>query len=351
MNPLPCNSEAKVVIEGDGIAAVCCARLLSDAGILCIVDRTPRPKLAAVLLGEQSQYLLRDLFPADELGDIFAGFPRIRRRIVRWGAPGPPLNLAHHGVVVSEEELLRRLWLRVPNHRGHTAAEGAWRIFSSRGSAPTLAELICGHRQAQISRVQLRDDAEPESCWTESVSNGWLFLLSLGKAEANLICVAEDVDRALGESTLIRNRIHRRSTVSAKAMASPRILQPLASETWLACGTAALSFDPLCGEGTGNAVREAYLAAAVVRAAIDGGNSANLTYHYQTRLTQGFLRHLQICHTFYSSGGVDSFWMSETEAINEGLRKVETMLGKVSTPQYSLQDRTLVPVQASDSSG
>ena len=33
---------------------------------------------------------------------------------------------------------------------------------------------------------------------------------------------------------------------------------------WLSCGTAALSFDPICGDGTGHAVREGILAAAVI---------------------------------------------------------------------------------------
>ena len=62
------------------------------------------------------------------------------------------------------------------------------------------------------------------------------------------------------------------------------MLDPLCDAGWLACGTAAMTFDPLCGDGTGNAVRESILAAAVIRAAAAGESSERLIAHYRCRL-------------------------------------------------------------------
>src|SRR5260370_10458334 len=188
----------EVLIEGDGIAAACCARLLTDAAITCVLAKGPRPTLAAVLLGEQTQHLLRALFPARSPDDdLFAGFATIRRRIVRWGIAEKAIDLPHYGLVVPEAELLRRLWQRVPHLPAATTQKGGWKILSSRGSVPDPVELRCGSRQAYLAPVELVDDAEDHACWVESVSNGWLFLLSIGDGTASLICVADAIEHAL----------------------------------------------------------------------------------------------------------------------------------------------------------
>ena len=88
---------------------------------------------------------------------------------------------------------------------------------------------------------------------------------------------------------------------------------------WLACGTAALAFDPLCGDGTGHAIREAILAAAVLRAIQRGANVDELLNHYQARLVAGFKRHLSVCSEFYGSGGLGPWWQAAAESIREGL--------------------------------
>jgi hypothetical protein len=335
----------EVLIEGDGIAAACCARLLTDAAIPCVLAKAPRPTLAAVLLGEQTQHLLRELFPASSPeDDLFAGFAAIRRRIVRWGFAEQAIELPHYGLVVPEAELLRRLWRRVPHLPAAATQKEGWKILSSRGGVPAAVELRCGSRQAHLAPVELVDDAEDQACWVESVSNGWLFLLSLGDGTASFFCVADAIEPALNESTLVASRIRKRPEEYTQASAYPRILLLLASSQWLSCGTAAMTFDPLCGEGTGNAVREAILAAAVVQSALSGDAAEPLVEHYTSRLQQGFLRHLQICLQFYASGGKGTFWETECAALREGIRTLEAALQLQSSPRYRLVDRTLLPI-------
>jgi hypothetical protein len=336
----------EVLIEGDGVAAACCARLLTDAKIPCVLAKTARPKLAAVLLGEQTQHMLREIFPSGEgEQDLFAGFTSIRRRIVRWGPEAQALDMPHMGVVAPEGELLRRLWQRVPPLSTASAPQKSWRILSSRGSVPDAVELCFGTRQARIVQVVLASGAEEKACWVESVPGGWLFLLSLGQGTASLICVGSEIERALDESILVTRCIAKRMPEEARIDAYPRMLQMLATQQQLVCGTAAMTFDPLCGEGTGNAVREAFLAAAVVRAALSGEEVEALQAHYASRLQHGFLRHLQICQQFYGSGGDGGFWNAEEETLREGIRMLSLALERQAAPRYRLQHRDLVPIE------
>jgi hypothetical protein len=341
-----------VLIEGDGIAAECCARLLTDAGVPCVIAKTSRPKLAAVLLGEQTQYLLRELFPSQaHEPDLFAGFTSIRRRIVRWGQSAQPINLPHLGVVVHEEALLHRLWSRVPALPPSPPNHIGWSIFSSRSRTPEVHESSCGTRQAFIAPVRLIPGTEQDTCWVESVTGGWLFLLSLGEGSASLICVGDPLDEVLRKSTLIAPCLLELPTQGATAAAYPRMLETLAGSKWLACGTAAMSFDPLCGEGTGNAVREAFLAAAVVRAALAQGDTEELTAHYVARLRQGFLRHLHLCERFYSSGGDGDFWSEESNAFKKSIREIEARIANQPPPRYRLLDRSLERIEERVSAG
>jgi hypothetical protein len=80
-----------------------------------------------------------------------------------------------------------------------------------------------------------------------------------------------------------------------------------------------MAFDPLCGDGVGNAIREAILCAAVVRAAARGEPCADLLAHYRARLVAGFRRHLQLCEVFYRSGGRGQWWESERAALRKGI--------------------------------
>jgi 2-polyprenyl-6-methoxyphenol hydroxylase-like FAD-dependent oxidoreductase len=118
---------------------------------------------------------------------------------------------------------------------------------------------------------------------------------------------------------MIRERIASVTRSSKEFPACPRIMSPLCGQEWLACGTAAMAFDPICGDGTAHAVREAILACAVVRAVSAGGDAAELLAHYETRLVAGFYRHLALCRQFYESGHHGPWWEAEVTALNRGL--------------------------------
>ncbi len=126
--------------------------------------------------------------------------------------------------------------------------------------------------------------------------------------------------------------------------AYPQILLELCGPHWLACGSAAMSFDPLCGEGAGHALREALLAAAVIHGAAKGYSIETLLAHYETRLMHGFLRHLQVCLPFYQSGGRSEFWETEAAALKSGIAWMQARLQNEPPARYRLVGNELEPI-------
>lgn len=330
-----------VLVRGDGVAAACCVRSLSAPGAPVSVLRTSRPKLSAVLLSDATQSLLMDLF-ADQT--LFQGLPRISKRIVAWGAAAQPIVLPHSALVITEQNLLERLWARVQQPLEQARNTPAWEIISSRSETPARDERCFGSRVAFVSQVQLKVSADRAACWAESLDAGWLFLFPLDEASACLIAVGGPAPSLIAQSRLIAAQVDTPITAMGEFPAYPRILSTLCGSGWLACGTAAMAFDPLCGEGVANAVREAILASAVVRAALRGGDVDSLLAHYNSRLIRGFLRHLQVCEHYYTTGGTGPFWTSELRLLQQGAGWLHERLNTPPSPQYRLAGFELQPI-------
>src|SRR5580704_13445670 len=97
---------ARVIIQGDGVAAYCCAHLLGKAGFEVTLAPVDRPRLPAIMLSDHALALIRDIF---DRPDLFQDAPHVRKRMVAWGPDSTTLALDHSAVVVSEEALLREL--------------------------------------------------------------------------------------------------------------------------------------------------------------------------------------------------------------------------------------------------
>jgi len=311
-----------VLIRGDGVAARCCAHLLARSGVPVSFQPNNRPRLPAIMLSEPAQALIREIFDREHL---FRDLPRIRKRIVAWGRSANPVELEHSAVVVSEEQLLDSLGEATTNaaacvdiNAGINADIG-WTVFASMPLPVAAAEHRFGSRIATAMRAELKPTAEPDACWIESIEDGWLFLIANAPGSGWLLSVGQRPHELMDKSRLIREQIARYQPAGAQFAASPRIMAPLGEPGWIACGTAAMAFDPLCGDGTAHAVREAILASAVIGAAARGDDPVELLAHYEARLTAGFRRHLAHCLEYYGSGCGGSWWQAEAESVTQGL--------------------------------
>jgi len=197
---------------------------------------------------------------------------------------------------------------------------------------------------ATASPVTLKQGCDAEACWIESREGGWLFLLPSGEGGGWLLSVGDSAEALLGGSRLVAGQIAGIGGTVGSFPAQPRIAEPLGEAGWLACGTAALGFDPLCGDGTGNAAREAILGAAVIRAAAGGADIPPLVAHYRWRLLVGFQRHLEACRQFYKTGHASSWWDQELEALDRGLAWCARQLEKAPAFRYRLNGFVLEPV-------
>jgi hypothetical protein len=295
----------QVAIAGDGVAARCCAHLLTQAGYGVLLEAVGRSRVPAIMIGEAAQRLVSDIFGQPYL---FQGLARIEQRIVAWGPEAAAVTLPHSAVIVSEEVLLDRLGM-APQE----CAPADWTIRS----APPLPESTVhrfGSRTATLMPVELKSSAAPHACWVESLEEGWLFL-----SPEWLIAVGEHPEDLLQNSKVVAGQIARWEPGNARISAWPRMALPLGGDGWIACGSAAMAFDPLCGDGTAHAVREAILACAVIRAVDAGGDRRALFAHYEARLAAGFERHLLQCRPFYSSGGLGPWWQAEANATEQGI--------------------------------
>jgi len=306
--------------------------------------------LPAILVSQSTQKLLADIFQS---ADLFEGFPHIRERVVVWG-PGSPVSLPHSAVVASEEVLLDRLRARILEGEGEREDpehSPTWRIFGGGATPlPGLQHMWFGSRTAVVRQVELAGgNAQPDACWIESVENGWLFLLPTLQGQGSLISVGGETRRLLSNSRLVASQVHSiDESVVAEFAAYPRILSRLCGDRggdkagagWLACGSAAMSFDPLCGEGTGNAAREAILASAALKAIRAGESREDVLSEYSMRLMLGFLRHLENCREFYRPETSSEFWHSELQSIETGIAWTKTQL-EGQRPNFRLMDFTL----------
>jgi 2-polyprenyl-6-methoxyphenol hydroxylase-like FAD-dependent oxidoreductase len=218
---------------------------------------------------------------------------------------------------------------------------GGWKLLASGPEQRAF-----GTRMASVVRAALKHDADQSACWIESVDSGWLFLLPRGPDNAaTLISVGDTPAVLLGQSRVIAGVMDALSGPAAEFPAYPRIAFPLCGNGWLACGAAAMAFDPLCGEGTGNAARQAYLATALVGAVRAGEPVEPLLAHYTSRQMQAFLRHLQICLGFYQTGGSTPFWQSETALLQQGIEWAWGAVQEQAKPAtHRLVGRQLQPI-------
>lgn len=318
-------------IRGDGVAARCCAHLLAQAGYHVAFEPSGRARVPLLMLSEAAQRLIRDIFQRDEL---FRDLPVIRKRVVAWGT-ADAVELEHSAVVISEEDLLERLGVVSGE------AEEGWTICAAPPLPGATVEHRFGSRMAWPVRVEM---APADKCWIESLEDGWLFLNS-----GWLIAVGSRPEDLLEKSRLIKTQIAGHEAATVQFPASPRMVTPLGGEGWISCGTAAMSFDPLCGDGTAHAVREAILASAVVRAA--GEDAGMLLAHYEARLTAGFQRHLSETYKFYASGGIGPWWWAQAESAGEGISWCGERMSEFGGFQYRLEGLELKRVTVPEGRG
>jgi hypothetical protein len=325
-----------VHIRGDGVAALACARLLENADLGVTLERATRPRVPALLLSAPAMHLLGDIF---ERRDLFSNLHRIQTRRVAWGPGADAVAVPHAGVVVAEEALLALL--PAPSE---TTAPPSFAIHTVKPLPSGATHHRFGAQKASGVRATLKTTADASSCYVESLAAGWLFLIPVNDSDAWMLAVGASAEDLLAASRLIAPAVDRIEAAAGAFETSPSIAAPVCAPDWLACGSAAMTFDPICGDGTANAAREAILASAVLSAMAKGGDAHHLLEHYEGLLIGAMRRHLSLCHEFYQSGGTGPWWTEQTGLLQRGHEWCTSRLALIPEPRYRLQDFDLVPL-------
>jgi 2-polyprenyl-6-methoxyphenol hydroxylase-like FAD-dependent oxidoreductase len=256
------------------------------------------------MLSESALALIRDVFSRPQL---FQNAHRIRRREVAWRSGEPRTVFEHSAVVVSEEQLLAEL------PKPDTARGEALYTLTATGS-PSVR---FGTRFAAATPATPSD---PAACRIEAFPDGWVFHIPNSTSSEWILTVG-------GENGFF---------------SAPAIAETLSGPRWLALGSAAMAFDPICGDGTAHAIREAVLASACVRAIYDGQPEAAVRAHYESRMLLGFRRHLALVHSFYHSGQGGPWWDTEAGAAARGIAWCDERIAAFGPPRYRLEGAELI---------
>ena len=277
--------------------------------------------------------LIRDVFAAPAM---LADSPRIGRRVVAWG--GAPVAVAHGAIVVPEAALIEALPMN--GATGITSTPDL--ILQAAPSATLPPSHRFGSRRAVAAEARLKPTAKSSSCWIEALPAGWLFLVSGADEASWLLGVGDEIEDLLTRSRLIAPLISDVRKLSGNFDVCPRIADALHGEDGVLCGTAAIAFDPICGDGAAQAVREAILASAVIIGMVEGGNAGELLSHYQSMLIASMRRHLKLCAEFYRTGGDGPWWQTELHSLLEGHDWCSARLARASEPRFRLSGFRLI---------
>ncbi len=324
-----------VLVRGDGVAALACAHLLLRAGHKVSLEPRDRRPVPALLLSDQALHLLGDIF---ENRALFADRHRITARHVAWG--GETIVLPHRGVVLAEDELA----LCLPRPK-QTHPVPSFTVQTAPPLPPPATTKRFGSQQASGAQATLKASTDAAACYVESLPAGWLFLIPTSVRNAWLLAVGAGTTELLDSSRLIAPVLDRVEAPTRTFETSPSIATPVRGDDWILCGSAAMTFDPLCGDGTANAAREAILATAVLKAVAAGEDKGNLLLHYESLLIGAMRRHLATCADFYASGGDGPWWRLQTRLLREGHDWCTAQLAGMPEPRYRLRDFDLIPFE------
>lgn len=361
-------AKRQAAVEGFGTAGLTLARRLLDSGWdVTFASQAQQDARVAAAPGSALSSRPTLVLPLEScrlleyawrsLPQIWNGAHVIEERRVAWGRRATLRCIRSPARVMAGDLLSVRL-LSALEH-------GATRLQPSNGDVPPAvttarahvvnaggraslsgcsSRLRYGRRYIVATTVELSAKTAARATWMETIPDGWVFLAPTGQRRATLqvMCpgprpikrvVPDCVLTMLEQTRWIRNCVGEFVGPSTAFDAFPSYGEPARPDGSLAVGEAAMAFDPICGDGTGAAVRGALLASAVLDRSA-GGDSAAARVHYSRRLAVAFRVHLDACDRLYASFTTPD-WLDEMKFA----RTICAQHGPARTPLAAFQLR------------
>ena len=333
-----------VLVRGHGLAALAAAAVLSRQGMAFAMTTGAAP-CRLVTLNRPTQDLIGDVFGAG----VVEGLGACGSRRVDW-LPGVDTdgNVDPDARVVELDVLLARLRRSIGpvssslEHVLSTLVAAGRNTNGRLVAAPPLATGVWEHltlgAQKRVSleggqRIFAGDD-------------GWIFLAPRPDGSCFVQATVLPGDESSAISMVARALNRSPAAVPSADQwidTAPALGSAVGSAGELRAGESAVIYDPLCGDGCGNAIRSGVLAAAVAtRAIIHPSEETALREWYRARQHQNFLAHMQACMAAYARARFAIRWKSYRAALVD----ITARLAHIASPDgatYWLVDGQLVP--------
>lgn len=294
----------RALIHGSGISALACAALLARRGVQVSLSPARRRPIPAIAINAVTASLMQDVF---HQALPLHRWRRLETRYVDWSGEEGPSIIAEPVWVLPERELLAAL----PGLYGQSLDGPPCVTIYAFARPPGASSYRFGSRRLQCRIVSSPSVETPVSRMVAS-NDGWTFSAPLGNGSI----------------------MEQRMTPAGKygRAVAPRISWPLYGDggQWFACGPAAISLDPISGDGVGYAVRSAIWLCALLS---EGGGAIP---DYAARLALAFRSHLGVCLRLYAKSRFASAWKHELHATERGLAAMDCLIAGLGPLRHQL---------------
>jgi hypothetical protein len=223
-----------------------------------------------------------------------------------------PAVTAAPGLVVDEERLLKSMRSALHTQHGELTGSKAGALLIYADGRRVGKRYQFGKRRANWRVLSLPMPRENEVSMIAD-KTGWTFSVSSGQP-----------------GTAVEQRMDLRP---AGLPCAPRLSWPFCGDGWFACGPAAMTLDPVCGDGAGYAARSAvWLCGLLTSLPIDEARE-----EYSSRLARTFRSHLAECHRLYARARFTATWKSELQATLRGLAALDKLISQLPPMRTRLE--------------
>lgn len=350
-------SRRHAVVLGGGLVGLTSTRILLDCGWSVRLCRSGLRQSRPIVLAEHSWKILEDIWQCRLLR--LCRHHLLSGRSVRWTPDAPVAEVPIASLSLDAAELSEALESRLRAQRGNGLAiedvpddadlPGHAVVIDARGApAPDVCQMVCGRRAI---RTWPNLPADPTLTGRSELRAGrgfWIFLLPTARdrMSVQIATPTEALDRKEVVSGLLAHagdapslaaivtesveELLARPSVALEI--APRLGPTVCTPTRFSVGDRAMTFDPICGDGTGQGIKSAILAVAAANALDVGHAPDRVTRHVAARHAFAFRTHLTHCVGYYEAITSSACWRGEVQSSHESLGRLDALeqLGKES---------------------
>ncbi len=202
-----------------------------------------------------------------------------------------------------------------------------------------------GNRNIYSISIDFPNDTLENTCSLLSTSDNWIFVFPYSdrKIVIQIMCIEfnnsiiESIEEQIKNSISQSIELPRSLNSYKKFAAFPWIRNVFSDGNKIFIGGAAVSYDPICGDGLGNNLRSSILAMSIITADESDETKKDMLEYYRQRLTLNFTSHIKTCINLYSG---EQSWNSETDLMKTELHKLLSKPMKTEN-EYFLEKTSL----------